>query len=393
MTKAPLLLRLVAGILLGIAGLLLFADTVGWWSVYKSTTEIDSGRLLETRYEMIAEGKTPPSPDSETTEEIRRLLGAALAHDPLSATPLFQWALVTEGDTEAAIEAVRRGKRSVSARILKLEQSISAGEIEKTVSELLILTRLDPDNRSSYIKTLARVVTVPAGLSVLETYLENSPAWTAELVEEMLELVDEGAPLAFIIDVSRSDRIAQQKVLNWLIARGAHDQAILAWFEFAGQEVIAQGWPVASEFATAAAPYPFNWGVRSAVAQRREYGLLVTHDGRSRRVIADQVMALGPGAYELNVLLKSAVDPLKSPIMVTTTCLPKRTAPLVKLELVNAARAETTLNSPFSVPQQGCALQRLEIIGLQGAYPSRTRVRIGAVHIEKRAALQPGGDR
>ena len=114
-------------------------------------------------------------------------------------------------------------------------------------------------------------------------------------------------------------------------------------------------------------PPPFNWrfaaagGVVEPAAGER---LQVIYYGRADAVLAEQLLLLAPGRYQLAMDIGGPLGE-GAEIAWTLTCAP-RTEPIFRLPVAGKGR----LAGSFSVPP-GCSAQRLQLTATARSFPSR----------------------
>ena len=162
--------------------------------------------------------------------------------------------------------------------------------------------------------------------------------------------------------------------------RSAHD----AWRRFAGIGGAVNGL-FNPEFNNIAAPPPFNWTFGSAggLAQPGPGGQLqLIYFGRDEAILAQQLLVLAPGRYELGMQVSGDVK-AGSGVAWSIECLPGKQALLtLPVERLPSGRVQAS----FSVPP-GCAAQQLRLSGSPGEFPRAIEFTVGQLQLTR---LAPG---
>lgn len=338
-------------------------------------------RLQEIMAEMgarSAKGETlPPAVIAE--------LGRVARAMPLEPEPfLIRGALAqTAGrgaDAERLyLEARLRDPRSRAARYLLAEHYLRSDRIPQGLAEMAIFSNL-AGGSGELAPALAAYAQTPGAVAELRQLFLLTP----NLEEPVLTELSGDAANADLVLALRSPRPRpgsvskaprwQARLVSALIANGEFDRAHRIWAMLSGLPEASRGL-FNPEFRQLAPPPPFNWtyGSSGGVAEPLDDGRLqLIYFGREDAVLAEQVLVLAPGRYNLRFELEGNVK--DSALAWTIDCLPSQ-RPVLQLPL--KADAAPAYGGAFAVPAQGCAAQRLRLAGTASEFASSTEFTIG----------------
>jgi hypothetical protein len=304
------------------------------------------------------------------------LLDAPLAFVALEAQELGQAA-----NADHAFAAVlARSPRNAAARIWRAARAIEAGQVSAAVSELTVLMRLDPERRDAYIAALTELASSEDGAAAVGEWLATKPDYG----DAVLAGLNARHPdLGQLLEFNRGLPALQAGLLARILNERGVQAAFLAWLTLLPpEEAVSLAWPYDRMFEGRPAPPPFNWGLRSELAEfERTGGLAVTYLGRGRTLFLDQTILLQPGDYRIAVTLSGEAKPDGGGFAWDLACLQTPETMLLELKTDSLTESGVTLEGDFTVPASECAAQILSLRGAPGEFPLRARARLQSVSI------------
>ncbi|MDQ3478626.1 MAG: hypothetical protein M3438_05645 [Pseudomonadota bacterium] len=324
-------------------------------------------------------------PATQTMQKMRRLAARA----PLQPEPfLVEAALAAKrGESERGaqllLEARRRDPRSAAARYLLADHYIRTGAIVEGLRELTVLSRLLPGSAVQLVPGLAAYARTPGAIPKLRELFRESPD-----LEQLLltTLASDAANADLVLAVARPASISapgtwRARLLKSLVEAGRYEKAYQVWARFTG----AQGRPTGlfrPDFAPTPEPPPFNWTLAKSgggLAEPSNAGLRVLHYGRAATTLASQVMLLPAGRYEIAFAVAGDVGG-EGQLRWRVACLPS--GPLV-LDLALTSAAGGRAGGQFQVPSNGCAAQRIELVGAAADMPKSSDATISQLRLSR----------
>ncbi|MEO7365416.1 MAG: tetratricopeptide repeat protein [Sphingomicrobium sp.] len=323
------------------------------------------------------------------TPAILRQVNQVASKAPLAPEPfLIQGALAQvqqdQGRAErlfAAAEA--REPRSVAARYFLADRYLRTGRTSRALAEIAVLSDLFPQGMVGFGPALATFAPTPGAVPQLRRLFHSSPRLEPVVLSS---LADDAKNAKLILTLwgrpaSTVDPAASQwqaKLINALVDQGQFGSAYAVWRRVTGEQD-SRGALFNPQFAKSTIPPPFNWALATAggvVEPIADGQLQVIYFGRSDTILAEQLLLLGPGQYELSM------DISKPPgeggeIAWSLACAPGKEA-LARLPIDRRGRAAVG----FTVPQ-GCAAQRLRLTGTPGDFPKSQDFSIGKLSLAK----------
>lgn len=294
---------------------------------------------------------------------------------PLDPEPfLIKGALAqTRGDELLAerlfIAARSRDPRSPAARYFLAERYLRTGRVAPALAEIAALSRLLPDMKAQFAPAIAAFAQMPGTIPQLRRFFRTSPELEAPV---LATLAGDNRKAGLILALWGDRRPApdavppewQARLIDSQVAAGQFERAFSTWARLAGVR------PAPSSlfnpgFRTTAAPPPFNWklDVSGAVVEPAPGGgIEVIYYGRKDTALAEQLLLLEPGRYQLAMIVSGPLGQ-GGEIAWTVSCLP-RTEPVFRLPVDRKGR----LAAGFAVPA-GCPAQRLALVATAGEFP------------------------
>lgn len=348
-------------------------------TVWPTHPDVEMQRGLVAIGRAASKGQVPPP--SALADMRSAALGAPLAAEPFLVAGAEAQSFGRPRQAESLFaEAKRRDPRNPAARYFLAQQYLATGRDLAGLQELAALGRLVPDAVllagpaiSAYVKNGH----APAQIGAL---LDRNPI----LRDQVLQILAQQPSNASLLIQLAGLPAADQPVPSWaqtLITRtveaGDYAKAHELWARLSGVRAADQGL-YNPNFADRRSPAPFNWIVNESdagLAEAQNGGLNVIYYGRDDAALSGQTMLLGPGRYRLAMTIDG--NPQGS-LGWTLTCLPSK-AVVGTLML----KASGPAAGSFAIPAQGCAAQRLELVGHSGDVASSVSVTIGHLALVK----------
>ena len=329
-----------------------------------------------------ARGRTPPP-------EILREVEAIARKVPLAPEPfLIKGALAqVEGRQEHAerlfLAARMRDPRSAAARYFLADRYLRTMRVAPALDEIAALSRLYIEARAQFGPALATFAKMPGGVPQLRRFFRTSP----ELEPFVLAYLANDARNADLVLALWGRRPTDSKALppEWqgilvrkLIEQGQYGKAYATWRLVAGIDRGA-GTIFNPGFRKMPAPPPFNWDfsatggvVEPAPGDR----LQVIYYGRQDAVLAEQLLMLAPGRYQLGMDISGPLGD-GGELAWTLSCVP-RPEVIFRLPINRKGRIAGKLSVP-----QNCPVQSFRLTALPGPFPQSQEFAIGGLSLFK----------
>ena len=331
-----------------------------------------------------AQGQSPAPETLRRVEEIARK--APLAAEPFLIKGALAQVEQRQEQAEGLFVAARsRNPRSVAARYFLAEHYLRTGRIALALGEIAALSRLFPEARAQFGPALAAFARMPGSQPQLRSFFRSSPEMEPLV---LLSLAEDARNTELIMALwagrqgtGETGPEWQAKLLGKLIEGGQFAKAHATWRRVAGVNpdraaVFNPG------FREGPAPPPFNWRLATAgavVEPAAGNRLQVIYYGREDTVLAEQLLVLPPGRYQLSMAISGSLGE-GSEIAWTLTCVP-RTEPVFRLSVDRTGR----IGGQFTVPG-GCPAQRLQLTGSPGEFPRSREFTVGEFSLKRAGA-------
>ena len=331
-----------------------------------------------------ARGQKPPP---ETLRKVETISNKA----PLAVEPfLVEGALAqVEGRQEHAerlfLAARMRDPRSAAARYFLADRYLRTMRVSQALDEIAALSQLYIEARAQFGPALATFAKMPGGVPQLRRFFRTSP----ELEPFVLEHLSTDARNADLVlalwgrrpvDSKAPPPTWQGTLVRKLIDQGQFNKAYATWRLFSGVDRGA-GTIFNPGFHKMPAPPPFNWDfsatggvVEPAPGDR----LQVIYYGRQDAVLAEQLIMLAPGRYQLAMEISGPLGDAGE-IGWALSCVP-RAEVIFRLPINRKGR----IGNSFSVPQN-CPVQSLRLMAIPGPFPQSQEFTIGRLSLTKEA--------
>lgn len=309
--------------------------------------------------------------------------------NPLAPEPfLIQGALAQvqqkQGRAEQLFAAARaRDPRSVAARYFLADRYLRSGRTSQALAEIAALSDLFPQGMAGFGPALATFAQTPGAVPQLRRLFHSSPR-LEPVVLGTLAGDPKNAKLVLALwgrRTSTADPAAaewQAKLINSLVDQGQFANAYAVWRRVTGMKD-SRGALFNPGFAKSTVPPPFNWALATVggVVEPIAGGQLqVIYFGRSDAILAEQLVLLQPGQYELSMNISKPPGE-GGEIAWSLACVPGKNS-LVRLPIDRQGRVAVG----FSVPV-GCGAQRLRLTGTPGEFPKSQDFSIGKLSLAK----------
>jgi hypothetical protein len=338
-------------------------------------------------------------PTISVTPEMQRAAQDGLTRLPLAFEPFFVAARAAEqkGDLRRAIalmEEVRRRRYShPSARMQLMIYYIKAEQFTEGLSEIDFLLRRSEELRGALLPELTKLVGDPRGRAALAKILVKDPVWrpdffaaagrrkiatadARDLYERIRALKPDGDHL-----------LERQLILQTQASSGDYAGARQTWLAaLPPQERGPSRFMFDGAFRGVRAPGPFGWTFKEVDAGRAEPGrdgqrtyLDVAYFGGQAVTLAEQTLALRPGAYNLRVIARSPNGIRSGRLFWRLTCLPGDSQ-IGALDMSRAVADDRRFSVSFTVPS-GCPGQSLRLMAEPGDVATAVNLEITRMEI------------
>ncbi len=327
-----------------------------------------------------ARGQTPPP-------EILREVEAIARKAPLTPESfLIKGALAqVEGRQEQAerlfLAARLRDPRSAAARYFLADRYLRTVRVAPALAEIAALSRLYVDARAQFGPALATFAKMPGGVPQLRRFFRTSPE-LEPFVLAHLATDARNADLVLALWARRSNDPKalppewQGTLIRKLIEQGQYAKAYATWRLVAGIDRGA-GTIFNPGFRKMPVPSPFNWdfsatgGVAEPAPGDR---LQVIYYGRQDAVLAEQLLMLAPGRYQLGMDISGPLGD-GGELAWTLSCV-ARPEVIFRLPINRKGRIAGKLNVP-----PNCPVQSFKLTAVPGPFPQSQEFAIGGLSL------------
>lgn len=312
---------------------------------------------------------------------------------PVSASPLFfrsfAGVLQRRPPDVALLEAARqRDPRFSEARLLLLDAYGRNGRVEEAAREGQALLSLTPRNRTLVVRLLAGLAGRDGGALALSRALPASSIRGAV----MLRLAQTGADGGTLVKLAQpmhglAQEPSQRKWIGSLVqtvaTRPDAQTARALWAAFYDVDASTVGKRVANpEFSTVEPSPPFDWQLpktRAGLVEIRDGALQIFYYGDDATTFARQMLMLSPGSYALQSRFQARGEQQPSGLFWRLSCANVRDALVIRSLTDFASGAQA---ARFVVPDKGCQVQQLDLIGVPTDIARRQEALVRSVTIK-----------
>jgi len=320
--------------------------------------------------------------DAVNTDRIRAALEAApLEDEPFTFAAAAEFGTAHPRETEQLLRiALRRNPRSREARIYLLELLVNEGRVTEAVEQIEILSRLMPERRGFFQSNLLFLATSPETRSEALASITEKGA----RLDLISSLANAGASSSMVLDTYQSfDGLnlgddADLYINRWtapLIQREDYNGAKRIWAHFypdAKSDAL-----IFDDAFSGMLGSPFGWTVKSSsrgYAKFGKRGLVGEYYGRGPAPLAEQLLLLPPGGYQISFAGVMHVEAVQFFIK----CIDG-------VQLIRSGIAKKS-SLAFEVPAIGCEAQHFEIVGRPTEPPRSFRFEIGSIALDRVAS-------
>jgi hypothetical protein len=341
-------------------------------------------------------------PAFKPTDQMGVLVTSAAIRSPLAFEPFLLRGMIAEREgrlkdaTLLLEESRRRRPHFLLTRMQLMALYGRTGQYGPMLAEMNFTLRASKEVRAHLLPELAKLITDLEARRALAEMLATDPEWRGEFYDAAIKsppLPEHALSLMDLVRDAGANDISPERnfYLRSLISDGRYREARELWLSTYPQKNRADHILVFNgQFQNIQNVEPFGWELydidvgRAAIVSEKDSPpyLEVLYYGGKNAVLADQLLALPPGNYQLNVIASKDQDVSTEGTYWTVFCQPGG-AELVKLELGNVASAATAINRRFSVPATGCEGQQLRLIAQAGDAPVASALRVLRIGIAR----------
>ncbi len=273
-----------------------------------------------------------------------------------------------------------------------------ARRYSKALAEMEYALRSSEDVRRVVLPELAKTIRNPEGRRAVAEVLARGPAWREEFIRsaesqplrpeearELLELVQARRPNA---DLS----LEKGLYLQALLKSGQAREARAVWLQsFPDAERGRYQHIFDGAFTGRPGAQPFGWVLHDREAGRAEFiradartsHLEVNYFGGNSAVLAEQMLALMPGGYQLSFAARSDSGISSGDLFWIVSCAPDGPE-LARIPVKAPQPAQRRYQAELRVPASGCAGQRLRLIAEPGDVAAAFTVQIADLGMVRR---------
>lgn len=322
---------------------------------------------------------------------------AAARRAPLAPEPFLVRGVQRRlaGDESAAgrafAEARRRDPRSIPARFFLADHHLRSGAVQPGLLEVAALSRLVPNSAIKLAPILADYAKTPGAVPHVKAMLQSHP----ELEPNVLWVLAGDGDNADLVLSLASDRPAagaerpawQEQLVAGLASSGQYSRAYAMWRRFMGLPASQEAKPylIDPRFEQAGGLRPFAWSLTSGgggLVETGRGGLHVIYYGRDTVVLAEQLLLLPPGRYDLAMKVSNGGGGASS-LSWAVTCLPSA-KPFFTLDLRKVAASSGSAHR-FEVPGSGCEAQRFQLVGTAPESPQTVDLSLSGLALTRGA--------
>lgn len=327
--------------------------------------------------------------------------GAVLRHAPLAYEPFFVAARHAEqrGDVGRAtrlMEEVRRRRANyVPARLQLAAYYGQQDRFREMFAEIDVALRLNAQVRDTLLAEMTRLIALPEGRRELAAVLARNPDWRRDFFAAAHSRAFEPVDALDLFNQVRARRPAFAPSLEYrlyldaLVRTGQVARARAMWLNtLAPARRAASALLFDGDFSGERALPPFGWVFAETEQGRAELvrdgrpHLQVDYFGGSNEVLAEQILALGPGRYRLDYAVRSDEGVAGANILWLVACYPGGTN-LARGEVASVTQDYQRRTLSFTVPAGQCSGQVLRLIGEPGDVSVPVGLQIASVRIAR----------
>ena len=324
---------------------------------------------------------------------------AALS-SPLAFEPAFLLARAAEqrGDLAGAtglMEEVRRRRANfVPARLQLAVYYGAAARFPEMFAEIDVALRLNAEARQAVVQELTRLIAMPDAREALADALARNPSWRSDFFAAAHGRSFTPADTLALYEAVRARNPAFRPALEYrlylesLIRTGQVARARQLWLRSLPAELRARSQTLFDGgFTGAAAIPPFGWTLaqselgRAEIVREGRPHLAVDYFGGRSQVLAEQIVALAPGRWQLRFAMRSDEGVSRAHIFWVVACYPSG-ALIDRSEVERLGQDYRRGSMAFTVPAN-CSGQVLRLVGEPGDISVPVSFQVGSVEVTR----------
>jgi hypothetical protein len=346
--------------------------------------------------------RTSQLPRQKVTPEMLTVLGPALLATPLASESFVIAASAADksGQMARALalmeEARRRRPTQVATRAQLALYYGKTGNAPAMLREVDWLLRRSGRTQELLLPEMVKVLPDPAGRAALAQMLAKSPPWREKFYRVAASTTVAPEHASALVEAVRShrnggaDEVESLFEMQAFLAANRYRAARGIWERIWGSEAADDNLVFDGSFRGSRAAAPFNWVFRQVDVGRASVGggkgvpshLEIEYFGGKDTMLAEQLLTLKPGPYELRLGASSESPPKSADMAWRLACLPRGTE-IGRLDLRNLTPKARILTMTFVVPS-GCEGQSLQLMAEAGDYSGTSSIAVSNLSVRPR---------
>lgn len=340
------------------------------------------------------------NPSVAIPAELLELSREALTANPLSHEVFFIQARAGEqrGDMQKAIklmeEARRRHSGSRVTRLTLLTYYVRVERYDAALFEINALLRNNETLSRAILPELTKLIASGRGREALAKLLAEEPEWRPDFLRALTDRKANPTKVRALYEAIREKKrrgsldLERQALFETYVAAGQFAKARSEWLQTIRPNLRAgNAYIFDTHFKGLKGIQPFVWSFRDTEAGRADIAkndqagyLDVSLFGGAAAGLAEQVLALPPGAYRLSSSGSSDSGIKSGRLFWRVTCLPSDRE-IAVLDLAKVQPTPTRFTALVNVPANGCEGQKLSLIAEPGDVSSPSDLQLHSVEI------------
>jgi len=306
-----------------------------------------------------------------------------------------------EGNLARAIqlmeEARRRGPNHLATRFMLTAYYIQARREPEAVAEIDYILRSNEAARGLLLPELVKALSVPKARRTLAQMLAANPNWRNEFAtvaqektvrpEDALQLMNEVRAIQPRLDLSPERSL----YLQALVKSGRGVQARTVWLQtYPEAERARHRFLYDGAFSAPPAPQPFGWKLHDLDAGRAEIirvgggnsHLEVNYFGGKNVVLAEQMLSLPPGSYQLSFNARSEGEVTSGELYWSVSCT-QSGSELARVRVQKPQPQYRKYQGEVRVGS-GCSAQSLRLVAEPGDVAAAFTMQISGMQMVRR---------
>ncbi len=313
----------------------------------------------------------------------QQFLAAPLSGEPfaefLAASPSARRGLSSDRG-RVAEHLLKVTPRSTYARISLAELDFLSGNYAAATQHISKALALGGPSSSALLDALAEMARNSQTRPFVASLIADQPRWSSTLI---VRLASTSAQEEYLWSWADGDKRGEAAVVSALLRQNRLDLAYSAFLTFLEPEAVTSiTVPYDANFKGLRGAGPFSWTVDNKAASfEPNGGLAASSYGPSRKSIARQATKIPAGLNRASIVMSGSVTDRGNTFEWAIYCYHSRT-PLWTMRPTNLPSEPTLMTETFTVPENDCDFQRIELAGLPGDFPRTGRALIQRFEIE-----------